>query len=104
MRAGALKSSHGMQLSATFVVPGRAFSPGYRRALSKVLFVAGAFPLALLIGAIGHLAYQGHGLPSSGDVASVVLAARTMLLAGFLLVVAGFYEHARGRRASGLLR
>ena len=92
-------------LSAALALPvSRGLSAGYRRALSKTLFAAGLLPLVLLIGAFGHLAYEGHRLPSPGDIASLVAAARTMLVAGGLLVVVGFYEHARGRRASGLLR
>ena len=107
MRAGAvnLRSSPGMRVSAALAIPGtRALSAGYRRALSKVLFVAGVLPLVLLFGAFGYLAYEGGQLPSSSDVASLLQAARTMLVVGGLLLVAGFYELARGRRASGLLR
>src|SRR5437016_12019660 len=102
MRAGALnlRSSQSMRVSAALALPAtRALSAGHRRALSKVLFVAGMLPLVLLFGAFGHLAYEGRQLPSSRDVASLVHAARTMLVAGGLLLVAGFYEHARGRRA-----
>ena len=100
-----LRSSQSMRVSAAVAMPpARALSAGYRRALSKVLFVAGMLPLVLLVGAFGHLAYAGRHLPSSAEAVSLVLAARTMLVAGCLLFVAGFYEHARGRRAPGLLR
>jgi len=78
--------------------------PGRRRAIAKVLFTAGALPVVLLVAAFGQLAWDGRALPSAGDVAFLVHAARTMLVAGFLLVVTGVYEHVRSRRASGLLR
>jgi hypothetical protein len=77
---------------------------GHRRTLSKLLFVGGTLPLFLLFAAFGHLAWQSRELPSPADVATFFRAAQTMLVAGGLLLVAGFYERARARRPSGLLR
>jgi hypothetical protein len=94
-----------MRVSAALAMPGtRVIGSGYRRALSKVLFVGGVMPLVLLFGAFGYLAYEGRQLPSSADIASLLHAAWMMLVAGCLLLIAACYERGRGRRMPGLLR
>jgi len=107
MRAGTLhlKSSHGMRIPAAIALPtGRGLGARYRGTLGKVLFVAGIVPLVLLVAAVGYLAYDARGLPSSTDLATLLVAARTMLFAGALLLVVSAYESTRARRAPALLR
>ena len=107
MRAGTLplKSSHGTRMPAAIALPtGRGLGARHGRTLGKVLFVAGTFPLVLLGAALGYLAYDAGGLPSSTDFATLLVAARNMLFAGALLLVVSAYESMRARRPPALLR